>query len=233
MPHQRLPDLDPVAVEQGEEAGRKPRLGDGAVDGMADQLRRGGMVGMRLDDDRAARRKSRRRIAARDREREREVAGGEHRDRPQREQHAADIRARRGRPIGERRVDDGLDVRALAQQRAELAELAGRAAPLAGEPGRSQRGLFVSEGDQIVAQCLDLGGDAIEKIREPGGGEMPRLLESGLCLGDGVVDLRLSRVGEDVRAGDARARVDAGEGRGPVPAGLSGDKLRGGEVKHH
>ena len=74
----------------------QPGVGDRAAQLARDQLAGARVRRVALDDDGAARGERRRGVAARGREREREVARAEHGDRPDRDEHAAHV----GRGIG-------------------------------------------------------------------------------------------------------------------------------------
>ena len=84
-----------------------------------------------LDDDRTAGRERRHRVAARHREREREVRGAEHRHRAERHQHPAHVGLRQRLAVGLGSVDPSLHPRALLDQVGEEARLVGGARALA------------------------------------------------------------------------------------------------------
>ena len=86
----RRPRASPSRAPRSRTAGR-------------DQLGGAGVAGVRLDDDRAAGRERRDRVAARHRERERKVRRAEDGDGPERHEHAADVGARLGLAVGQRR----------------------------------------------------------------------------------------------------------------------------------
>jgi hypothetical protein len=117
------------------------------------------MGGMRLDDYGIARRQRRSGVAAGNREGEREVAGAEDDDRPERPQHRAHIGLRRhARGIGG--VYAGHDPGALLCHSGEEAELVAGTGDLALEARQGQRGLEVGAFDQGLGRGVDAVGDA-------------------------------------------------------------------------
>src|SRR3954464_9875964 len=90
----------------------------------------------------APRGQRRRGVTAGHGERQREVAGAEHRHRAERHEHPPQVR-----PGPHRRVtgvvDGGLDVAALIENLGEQPQLVARAGELAAQPGGAQRGLPV------------------------------------------------------------------------------------------
>ena len=138
-------------------------LGHGLLDGAADQLRRARMGRMRLDDHRAAGRQGGGGVAAGHREREREVAGAEHRDRADRRQRAA---AGPGGAAGcgraaECRAD--ASPAAVPDDRREQPQLTDRPGRLPGDSAGGQPGLRADPVGQRRAECLDVGGDALQE----------------------------------------------------------------------
>jgi hypothetical protein len=89
------------------------------------------VCGVRLGDDRAARRQRRRRVATGDAEGQREVAGAEHRDGAEGDGTLPDVRARQRRSLRLGRIDAGAVPATLAQHLGEQPQLAGGAADLA------------------------------------------------------------------------------------------------------
>ncbi len=120
------------------------------------------MVGVRLDDHRAAGGQRARGVPAGDGEREREVGGGVDRDHAQRHLVAAQFGARRDGG-GVRAVDADVEVGALVHGVGEGPQLAGGAGELAGEPARPEGGLGVGGLDHVVRGLVEqLGGGAQE-----------------------------------------------------------------------
>jgi hypothetical protein len=108
---------------------------------------------MRLDDDGTSGGERGDGVATGYREREREVARREVGDRTDRNEHAAQIAARRD-GIGVGRVDDRFEVRTVGDGSGEGAHLRARPGPLAGQPGRPERGLRVGHVGRRRLQVL-------------------------------------------------------------------------------
>ena len=89
---------------------------------------------MRVDHHGASGRERGCRVAARDAERVGEVAGAEHGDRPDGDQHPTQVGPRRDRRVGVGGVDHRLDVAALLHHVGQQRELHARALELALEP---------------------------------------------------------------------------------------------------
>ena len=140
---------------------------------------------MGLDDDRAAGGQRRGRVAAGDREGQREVGRAEDGDRADRDIAQAQVDARHRLAVRHGRIDAGLEERALADGRGEQPELADRAAALAFDAGLRQAGLGHAALDQLVADIHDVLGD--------------RLQEHGACFQIGLAEDRERLGGE--RAG--------------------------------
>jgi hypothetical protein len=128
---ERLTDLARRVEQQREHAGRQRAVAHGLLDRAADELGRARMRRVRLDDHRAAGGQRRRGVAARHREREREVRRAEHGHRADRDVAQPQVHARQRLALGARGVDARIDVSAVTQQRREQRELADRAAALA------------------------------------------------------------------------------------------------------
>ena len=124
------------------------------------------MPGVRLDDHRAACGERGRRVTARDTEREREVARGEHQHRPDRDLRPPDVRARAHRPRWVGVVDGRAEIGAVAQHLAEQAQLERRALQLALQPRRNRQvRLFVGQLGQLVRGRVERVGDGVQPLR--------------------------------------------------------------------
>ena len=165
---------------------------------------------MRLEHDAVAAGERRRRVAAGDREREREVARSEHRDRSDGHEHAADVGGGAERRLPGM-VDRRLEVAAVAECLGEQPELEGAAAHLALETAGAEPGLAVGDGDEVGAVRVERVGDRIE---QPGA---PESIVGGRCLerrlrgphhGVGPLGRGRLEVGDGRRAG---ARVGTGQ----------------------
>ncbi len=152
-------------------------------------------VGLR--DDGTARGQRRRRVAAGDREREREVARPEHGDGPHRREESADVRqaAHRG-VVGV--VDDHLEAAAIADHRGHEPQLVRGPGQLAVETDRAQRGLPVGEGHEDLAVMVVAaeGGRLVLSATWPKSNGIPLYayqsepiapIEAVLGLGDSVI----------------------------------------------
>ena len=197
------------AVHDAERAVGRAGLAGGGVQDVEDQLRGRRVRAVRLDDDGAAGGQRRGGVAAGHGEGEREVAGPEDRDRADRDEHPAQVRARahRGLPGG---VDRGLEVAALVEHLGEQPQLVAGAGQLAVQPGGAQCGLPVGDGDHVVPPGLQAVGEGAQQRRpagaaegvqgggrgERGRAEPVRLLRSGL-LGDHLDGLAGAGVGAD------------------------------------
>lgn len=168
----------PVAVQHREDALGQLRLPDGLHDGPSGQLARAGVGVVRLDDHRAARRERGGGVAARHRERQREVARTEDRDGPERHPALPDLgralarrvdaRRRPAREIGAlRRVRAVARGDAVCRRRAQVgceqAQLPRRPRDLAGQPGGGEAGLGRGAPDEIGGLRVEPPGDPVEQ----------------------------------------------------------------------
>src|SRR5664280_1700928 len=117
---------------------------------------------VRLQDDRTAGGECGRGVAAGDGECEGEVAGSEHRYRPDRPKHAAQVWTGAERSLTGV-VDDRLDVAALAQCFGEQLELVDRSSELTIEPFLAETGLLIGDTDQVLPGGLERARDFVEK----------------------------------------------------------------------
>ena len=138
---ERLADLDAGGEQVGERPVGQSRLRRGGAQLVRDQLARARVRRMALDHDGAARGERGGGVPAGRAEREREVAGAEHRDRTDRDEHAADVRARDRRGVRVGGVDDRLDVVAGVEHAGERLELPGGALELAAQAAVGQPAL--------------------------------------------------------------------------------------------
>ncbi|GAA3108343.1 hypothetical protein GCM10020254_62880 [Streptomyces goshikiensis] len=163
---QLQPGVEPV--DHRDHIGREPGGDGGPAQQGAAQRGGGRVVGVRLDDHRAAGGERARGVAAGNGEGEREVGGGVDGDHAQRHLVAAQFRARRGEG-GVGVVDADVEVRALVGGVGEGPQLAGGAAELAGEAGCAERGLGVGGSGH-------LGGGPVEQVggrAQEGGADGP------------------------------------------------------------
>jgi hypothetical protein len=107
------------------------------------------MAGVGFDDHGVAGREGGSGVAARDREGEREVRGGEHRDRADADEHAAQLRTGRcQRRVGV--VDRQFEVRALLDDGGEQPQLSGGSPDLASQAGLAEPGLLIGDRHELV-----------------------------------------------------------------------------------
>ena len=158
-----LTDGRAAAEDEREDTGRQPGGGDSAAHGCPDELARAGVGVVRLDDDRAPGGQGRRRVAARDGEREREVARPEDRDRAEWHLALADVRPGERRALRQGRVDARLEVVAEAYDTGEHPQLARGATELAREAGNGQTRLGDRARHDRLAVGLDLVGDVLQE----------------------------------------------------------------------
>lgn len=174
---ERGAERGPVPVQHREHALGQARLPDRLHDGPSGQLARAGVGVMRLDDHRAARRERGGGVAARHRERQREVARAEDRDGSERHPALPDLgrvlarrvdaRRRPARGAGALRrvgaVTRGDAGRRRAQVGREQAQLPRRARDLSGQPGGGEPGLGRGAPDEITGQRVEPPGDRVEE----------------------------------------------------------------------
>ncbi len=147
------------AVHQTEDAVRDAVTGRGPAQHLGDQLGQGGVVGMGLDDDRAAGRERARGVTAGHGEGEGEVGRGVDGDDAQRDLVAAQVRdGRRRGVVGV--VDDDVEEGALVDEVGEGPQLVAGAGEFAGEPDRAERALRVGDLDEGALGRLQLVGGA-------------------------------------------------------------------------
>ena len=91
---------------------------------------------------------------------EREVRGGEHRDRPDRQADPAQVRRTGAVGLGHRYVQEA----AVVQHLGEQAQLAGAAGHLAGQPRGPERGLGVGQLGQLGRVLVQGGRDRREYL---------------------------------------------------------------------
>ena len=117
------------------------------------------MSGMRLDDYRAAHGQRRGRVAAANGEGEREVAGSEDGDGPERTQHGAKIGARERLTIGESWIDACLDPGAFLNDGSKETKLVGGTVDFAGETRDGKSRFKMRSLGEFVAVRLEAVGD--------------------------------------------------------------------------
>lgn len=158
-------DPGPEAVHQ-DDGVRRQADGDGRAAQQRGAQRGGrGVVGVGLDDDRAAGRQGARGVAAGHGEGQREVAGRVDGDDAQRDLVAAQVGARNGLRVGVGVVDDHIEERALVHDVREGPQLEGGTGQLAGEPGHAERGLRVGGLDHLGGGLLQERGG---RAQQPG-----------------------------------------------------------------
>ena len=198
-----------IALQQGEETGRKAAGADRRVERAGEALAGRRVAGMPLYDHRATGSEGGCAVAAGRGKGEGEVACGKHRYRPQWQQHASDIRARQRLSLGQRGINDGLHVGALAQQGRESAQLSRGAPQLACQARNAKCSLLVGSRDEQICSALHLFSDCVQEIRQNAGGKKARLREGVRRSAQGSVDFCVSSAAKVRLAWLARARVDA------------------------
>jgi len=121
------------------------------------------MRGMALDHDRTSRRKRGCRVAARHRERQREVRCAKHGDGADGQLHEPQIGARCWRAIGLRRIVPQIQIGALFDVTGEQPELLDSASALAFQPCSGQAGFLRANRRDGVAARVDFLGNAPQK----------------------------------------------------------------------
>ena len=165
MRDQRLADRVARADDQREHAFGQAAVGHRLLDRASDELGRAEMRRMRFHDDRTTRRERRRRVAARHRKREREIARAEHRDRSDGNLLQAQIRTRQRLAVGLRGIERRVEPAAFAHERREQPQLSDRARALAFETRFRQRRFGLRALDQRVAERDDVVRDRFEELR--------------------------------------------------------------------
>jgi hypothetical protein len=168
------------------------------------------MGGVGLHDDRAARGEGGDGVAARHRERQREVGCAEDGDGPQGDEHSAQVGAGERLAVGKGAVDAGVHPGAVLHEVGEEARLVGGAPALPGEAGAGQRGLGLRPFEEGVAEGLEVIGDRPQEDRPPGRRHRRTSVEGLAGRSRGGVDLRRSRLGE--------LRIEGGPGPGVLCA---------------
>ncbi|MNQ75699.1 hypothetical protein D3C85_905030 [compost metagenome] len=138
-----------------------------------------------------------------------EVAGAEHRHRAEADAVLAQVRARQRLALRQGAVDARAVKVAAAQQLGEQAQLAAGAATLALDARGRQRGLAADDGDEVIAEGIDLGGDGLEELgaargRQAAIGRIGRRRSLG-----GSVHLGCGSLAEGVRQRLAAVGVEA------------------------
>ena len=155
---ERTSDVGARALHERERAGRKSGRLDGIGDDARAELGRPRMRRMALRDHRTASRERRRRIAAGNAERQREVARAEHRHGPDRDQHPAHIGSRIGRFI-----DHGLEMTSGPDEVRERTKLSRRPRAFAHEAGLAECALRVRQRDQVFARAVETVRDGVQQ----------------------------------------------------------------------
>src|SRR5262249_45720811 len=153
---------------------RHPGLGNGRKHSARDDLRRTGMRGMRLYDDRTPRGKRRRGVTADYRKGDREVRCAEDRNGAERHEHTPEIRTWKRLPMRQCAVDPSIDPRPFLDEIAKQAQLPGGPSALALEPGARKGRLGVRAVDDLLGEAGDPGGDCTQETgasRRPNVGE--------------------------------------------------------------
>ena len=208
---ERLADLDPGGEQVGERAVGQAGVGDRGADLAGDELARARVRRVALDHDGAAGGERGGGVAAGGGEGEREVARAEHGDRPDRDEHAADVGARDRLGVGVGRVEDRLDVVARVEQRRRTPR-AGPAVRSSSERRRElgQPGLGLRRGHDLVAGGAEPLRRAAEHRRTGAAVAQRGMGERLLRRGDRGLDVR--RRGLVVRgAGKAGPGIDGVE----------------------
>jgi hypothetical protein len=208
---QRFADLDAAGLQQRERRAGQAALRRGGGELARHDGARARVRGMALDDHRAAGGQRAGRVAARGREGEREVAGAEHRDGPDRHEHAPHVGPRDRLGVRVRGVDDRLDVVAGVDDRGERLQLARGALELATQARLGQAGLAARDRHDLVpCRTQPPGGHAQERGACSGIAQLARA-EDLVRGGDGLVDVGPRGLLER-GSGLARAGIDGVEG---------------------
>ncbi len=203
-----LDELEQMGGGSGVVQGRR---GDGG--GEAGEF---GVAGVGLDDDGATGRQGADRVAARDAEREGEVARGEDQDRAERHGGAADVRAGAHRPVGVGVVDADVVQGPGGESLGEEPALEGGAGQFTGEAGLGQVRLAVGDGDEGAGGCVERVGDGGQQA----GAFRGRDGTGADACGGGPVEDRVQGQGGVGRGGLGRGGLGRGGlGRGGLGRG--------------
>ena len=212
MLNQDAADLVAIALQQGEETGRKAAGADRRVEHAGKALAGRRVAGMPLYDHRATGCEGGCAVAAARGKGEGEVARGKHRYRPQWQQHAPNVGSRQRLSLGQRGINDGLNIGALAQQGRESAQLSRGAPQLACQARDAKCSLLVGGRYEQICVALYLFSDCVQKICQNAGGKKARLREGVRRRAQGSVDFCVSSAAKARLAWLARARIDAEKG---------------------
>jgi len=152
-------DAELLAGDDLEDTSRHPRCGERIDHDLRGLGRELWMPRVRLEDHRAPCSQRRSRVAADHREGEREVGCREVQDRPEGQQHAAEVGSRPDDVVGIRLIDSGVEVRTLDDDLGEEAELVASAAHLALQPLFSQAGLAHRCRNEFGSCTVDRAGE--------------------------------------------------------------------------
>lgn len=156
MLHERVAGFAPGDEGEGAVGGSGP--GQRARRELGGARGQPGVPRVGLHDHGVARGESRSGVATDDREREREVGGGEDGDRPDAHQQSPELGAGRCRLRGGV-VDRDLEISALLDGSGEETKLPGGAGHLAGQSSRVEPGLLGRDRDEVVDVTVELVGD--------------------------------------------------------------------------
>ncbi|MCY1360231.1 hypothetical protein D9M69_468480 [compost metagenome] len=160
---------DGVTEDHVEHPGRHAGLLGGTDDCGGHALGGGHMAAVRLEHHRAAGGQGRSGVATGGGERQGEVAGTEHRHWTDADAVLAQVRARQRLALGQRAVDARTVKVAATQHLGEQAKLPAGATALALNASSRQGGLAAHQGDEILAQAIDLASDGLKELGAPGG----------------------------------------------------------------
>ncbi len=171
MPDHCQPHVVGPAVQQREDAGGHVTGRDGAFDGGSDERRRCRLRRMRLVHDGTASAERRRRVVARGAEGERKVARAEHRHGAERNEHAPEVGARRGRARWISAIDAHLEPGPILDRVGDQAQLVHGSRAFSLQSGDGEPGLGVRRGGQHIGSGIDLAGDGAKEV----GARLPRV----------------------------------------------------------
>ncbi|MNX75601.1 hypothetical protein D3C86_1070820 [compost metagenome] len=206
MLDQRLADA--TAVDHVEHAGRHPGFLGGSNDRVSHPFSRGHVTAVGLEHHRAPGGQRRGGIAAGGRERQRKIAGTEHRHRSQADAVLTQVRTRQRLTLRQCPVDSRAVEITAPQDFGKQAHLPAGASTLALNPAGGQRRLAADHRDKIITEGIQFIGNGLEKLRPPLRAQAAIDRIRGRRRAGRRIDFLHCRLGKIVGQGLPRRRID-------------------------
>lgn len=192
----------------------------------------GHVAAVRLEHHRAAGRQGGRGVATSGGEGQGEVAGTKHGDRADADLVLAQIWARQRLAIRQGAVDTGTVEITPAQHLGEQAHLATCTTTFTLDAGSRQRGFTANQGDEVIAQGVDLVSDGLEELGTAHGRQAAVAGVSGSGSLGGGIDFFRRGLDEAVGQRFTAAGVEALERGGAGGAALTADVVVASQTQH-